>query len=89
MIINENLPAGIDHNGPRIRILFAVTSALSWSFFGGITGMLQDAGFDPVFVSSPGPQLVQSAGEQRISEIPVPVERRCERAKGARGRSSG
>jgi hypothetical protein len=57
MMNNEKSVDGKKHNGQQIRILFAVTSALSWGFFGGIIGMLQAAGFDPVLISSAGERL--------------------------------
>jgi hypothetical protein len=52
-MINENSLTEKAHNGPRIRILFAVTSASTWCFFDGIMGMLRDAGFDPVLDRRP------------------------------------
>jgi lipopolysaccharide/colanic/teichoic acid biosynthesis glycosyltransferase/glycosyltransferase involved in cell wall biosynthesis len=74
-MINENALVERNPTGPRIRILFAVTSALSWGFFGGIIGMLQDAGFDPVLVSSPGEQLQATAQRARVRCAAVPMNR--------------
>ncbi len=75
MMINENLPTERDHTGPPIRILLAVTSALSWGFFKGLIGMLQDAGFEPVLVSSPGEQLQAIAQRTRVRYSAVPMNR--------------
>lgn len=57
MTINENSPTEIGRNGPQISVLLAVTSALSWVFFESTIGILRDAGYDPILVSSPGEQL--------------------------------
>jgi glycosyltransferase involved in cell wall biosynthesis len=75
MMINENSLTEKVHNGPRIPILFAVTSASTWCFFNGIMGMLQDAGFDPVLVSSPGEQLQATAQRARVRHAAVPMSR--------------
>jgi hypothetical protein len=45
------------HVAPPISILVAVTSALSWVFFVRTIGMLRDAAYEPILVSSPGDQL--------------------------------
>jgi glycosyltransferase involved in cell wall biosynthesis len=73
--MNENAPAEKDHLGSRIRILLAVTSALSWGFYKELIGPLRDAGFDLVLVSSPGEWLLRLAQEARVSHAAVPMSR--------------
>jgi lipopolysaccharide/colanic/teichoic acid biosynthesis glycosyltransferase/glycosyltransferase involved in cell wall biosynthesis len=75
MMINETSPTERDHNGPRIRILFAVTSASSWCFFGALIGRLQDAGFDPVLASSPGAELQAIAQRAGVPYAEIPMNR--------------
>src|ERR1700674_3480139 len=73
--MNENAPTGKDQVGSRIRILLAVTSALSWCFYKELIGPLRDAGFDLVLVSSPGEQLLRLAQEASVSHAAVPMSR--------------
>lgn len=53
----DNLQREGVHVAPPISILVAVTSALSWVFFVRTIGMLRDAAYEPILVSSPGEQL--------------------------------
>jgi glycosyltransferase involved in cell wall biosynthesis len=71
----NNLHREGDHGAPRIRNLFAVTSAISWGFYKGAIESLRDAGFDSILVSSPGEKLVGIAREARVNYEAVPMNR--------------
>lgn len=57
------------------RVLLAVTSADSWIFYRGLVGHLRCAGFDPVLLSSPGPDLQAIAKDEQVASVEVPMER--------------
>jgi glycosyltransferase involved in cell wall biosynthesis len=73
--MKKNVLTGKDQVGSRIRILLAVTSALSWGFYKELIGPLRDAGFDLVLVSSPGERLLRLAEEARVPHAAVPMKR--------------
>ena len=63
------------HVAPRIRILLAVTSALAWVFYEGTIGMLRDAGYEPILVSSPGEQLHRIARDAGVRYAAIRMRR--------------
>jgi glycosyltransferase involved in cell wall biosynthesis len=60
---------------PPIRILIAVTSPMSWVFFMGTGGMLRDAGYEPILVSSPGEQLNLVGRDAGVRCAAIPMRR--------------
>lgn len=74
-MIDRTSPEETDHTDSRIRILFVVTSALTWHFYKGLIESLRDAGFDPILVSSPGGQLQHVAYWARVRHAAVPMSR--------------
>ena len=71
----ENLQRESDHVGPPVRILIAVTSAMSWVFYEGTIGMLRDAGFEPILVSSLGEQLQRIGRDASVRYAAIPMNR--------------
>jgi len=61
----------IRHN----RLLLAVTSPLSWTFYRGLISHLRDAGFEPVLLSSPGPALQAAAEQEGVASVAIAMER--------------
>jgi glycosyltransferase involved in cell wall biosynthesis len=57
------------------KLLLAVTSPLSWVFYRGLVGHLRSAGFDPILLSSPGPNLQETAEAEGVPCVAVPMER--------------
>jgi len=60
---------------PRICILVAVTSPLTWGFFTGTFGILRSAAFDPILVSSPGEQLRRVGRDNGVRYEAIPMRR--------------
>jgi glycosyltransferase involved in cell wall biosynthesis len=75
MVMNENPMAEKDYAASRTPILFAVTSAASWSFYEGLIGSLRNAGFDPFLVSSPGEKLQRIGQRAGVQCEAVPMNR--------------
>ncbi|MGA2099249.1 MAG: glycosyltransferase [Candidatus Acidiferrum sp.] len=57
------------------KLLLAVTSPLSWVFYKGLVGHLRKTGFDPILLSSPGPNLRETAETEGVPYVTVPMER--------------
>jgi lipopolysaccharide/colanic/teichoic acid biosynthesis glycosyltransferase len=57
------------------KILLAVTSPISWTFYRGIPGRLRAAGFEPILLSAPGRSLQAISEEECVPTIAVPMER--------------
>jgi glycosyltransferase involved in cell wall biosynthesis len=57
------------------KLLFAVTSPVSWIFYRGLVGHLTCAGFRPMLLSSPGPDLQALAADQRLPSVALQMER--------------
>lgn len=60
---------------PPISILVAVTSPMTWAFFTGTFGMLRNAEFDPILVSSPGEQLSRIGRDNGLRTKAIPMKR--------------
>jgi glycosyltransferase involved in cell wall biosynthesis len=71
----ENSPREGAPVAPPISILVAVTSPLSWVFFTGTFGMLRDAGYEPMLVSSPGEQLQRIGRDAGVRYAAIPIRR--------------
>jgi glycosyltransferase involved in cell wall biosynthesis len=71
----ENPPREGDPVAPPITTLVAVTSPLSWVFFTGTFGMLRDAGYEPMLVSSPGEQLYCLGRDAGVRYAVIPMKR--------------
>jgi glycosyltransferase involved in cell wall biosynthesis len=63
------------NDGRRKKLLLAVTSPLSWTFYRGLISHLRLAGFEPVLLSSPGPGLESASQKEGALCIAVPIER--------------
>jgi glycosyltransferase involved in cell wall biosynthesis len=59
----------------RNTLLLAVTSPLSWTFYRGLISHLQEAGFEPILLSSPGPGLQAASDKEGVASVAVPMER--------------
>ena len=59
----------------RPKILFALTSPMSWVFYRGLPRHLRKAGFDSILLSSSGESLENIAKEEGVESISVPMER--------------
>src|SRR5580698_6512076 len=57
------------------RLLLAVTSPLSWTFYRGLISHLREAGFEPVLISAPGPGLQSASEQEGVASIAIPMER--------------
>jgi hypothetical protein len=57
------------------KILLAVTSPISWTFYRGIPSHLHSADFDPVLLSSPGKNLQEISETEGVPFFSVPMER--------------
>jgi sugar O-acyltransferase (sialic acid O-acetyltransferase NeuD family) len=62
-------------NTHRNKLLLAVTSPLSWTFYRGLISHLQEAGLEPVLISSPGPGLQTASEQEGVASIAIPMER--------------
>lgn len=71
----ENLHSERHPVVPPISILVAVTSPMTWVFFTGTLGMLQNADFDPVLVSSAGELLDQLGRDNGVRYTAIPMRR--------------
>lgn len=71
----ENPQREGDYVAPPISILVAVTSALSWVFFVRTIGMLRDAAYEPILVSSPGEQLYRIGRDAGVRYAAIPMRR--------------
>jgi glycosyltransferase involved in cell wall biosynthesis len=59
----------------RKTLLLAVTSPLSWTFYRGLIRHLREAGFEPVLLSAPGPELQAASEEEGVACIALSMER--------------
>jgi lipopolysaccharide/colanic/teichoic acid biosynthesis glycosyltransferase len=59
----------------RSRILFTVTVAISCSFYRGMLGYLENAGFSTTMLSAPGELLTEVSTSQGAASVAVPMER--------------
>jgi glycosyltransferase involved in cell wall biosynthesis len=59
----------------RSKILFAVTSPVSWIFYRGLIGHLRCSGFYPMLLSSPGADLQALSTDEGVPSLAVPMER--------------
>ncbi len=57
------------------RLLIAVTSPLACTFYKGVIGHLQRAGFEPTMMSGPGEGLTTLAADERVPCVAIPMER--------------
>ena len=64
-----------DYSDSPVRAAFAVTSAMGWIFFEEMVRALQDGGFDPILVSSPGERLQHLAEKAGVQHAAIPMSR--------------
>jgi glycosyltransferase involved in cell wall biosynthesis len=58
-----------------VKTAFAVTSDMGWIFFEEMVRALQDGGFDPILVSSPGERLQHLAEKAGVQHAAIPMNR--------------
>jgi len=64
-----------NHIASPVRIILAVTSALSCIFLEGPIEMLRKAGFEPILVSSPGDHLYRIVRDAGVRYVAIPMRR--------------
>ena len=57
------------------RLLIAVTSPLACTFYKGVIGHLQRAGFEPTMMSGPGEGLATLSMDENVPNLAVPMKR--------------